>query len=907
MGDWKGFVREHLPLPRIERRRAEEIVEELAEQLEEIHELALARGATTAEADEEVRKHVGDWEELASDLAGAERRNREPLATRWLDRAEEITSARGGLGKFLADLVRDARYALRGLRRDPGFSVAVVVVLALGIGATTSMFAVVDALLLEPLPYPDPDRLVMLWTTTPGQGRSTMPLSGPNYADILDRSSSFDELGVQDLSWVNLSSQGRADRVRAALCTPGVLSSLGVGPALGRLFTERELQDKKRVAILSEKLWQSYFGGQVNVVGSTIAINGDSHTVVGIMPEGFTTPRPWYTSRGVDLWLPIDGAGHETPRAMNWLFALGRLAPGVTLEAANAEVKSIAAALAREHPDTNARTDFWIMPLTERLLMGVRRPVLFLAVGAAMLLLIAAANVSSIFFARATARQPLAAIRASLGASRARLVRQLATESLVISGAGGLLGLLVAWWGVGVLRRAIPPAVQRAETISLDASVLAIALAATVALGVLVGLTVGLAQTRPGVGALARQSLRSHSRGRRRARLHGVTVAVQFALTLLLANGSALMLRSYLNAAQIPLAIDTSGTLTAGITLEGDAYEDGTVARALWDGLVERVSVLPGVEEVGLVSKLPLNGGMNGSVLVEDEEHDATKERPLVEFSYASSGYFGAIGLDLLEGRTFLPEDVADGFRGLVVNRAFAEGYYPGESALGKIVTEDSSDRSWSGPIVGVVEDVPQWGLERPVLREVYFPFEVRSIRSPSLVVGVAGPPARLTPAIRGVLQDLDPNVPLANVRTMAEVVDADLQQRRLLTLAMGLFTALGLILGGTGLYGVVAYHVARRRHEIGIRMAIGAERRAVVGMVLWQGLLLAGIGTLFGLVAALIFSKSLAGLLFGVAAVDGLSIVLVVSVLVMVAVAGTAVPAFRAASINPVETLRSE
>ncbi len=904
MRDWRDMVRERLHLPELQRHRSEGIVEELAAQLDEVYSEAIARGAGPAEAEAEVERHVADWERLARDVARAERSRRQPALRRWLDRFETAARRGGAAGRLAAEVLSDVRYALRGLRRSPGFTAAVVLVLALGIGAATAMFAAVDALLLKPLPYPDPGRLVTVWTTYTNERRTTTPISGPNFTDLRERTRSFSELGAQAMRWVNLSGGARPERVRAAVCTAGLLRALAVPPAMGRLFTDREDEDGERVAVLGDRLWRSRFGGDESVVGSTVTINGDGYKVVGVMPPGFTTPRPYFTSHGAELWLPVNLQGDRVPRDWNWLFALGRLAPGVTEAEAAGEVASIAADLVSQYPDLNANKSLWIMPLSARMAQGTTTPVSFLLVGAGLLLLIAATNAAGIAFARATARQPLVAIRASLGAGRGRLLRQLVTESLVLAAAGGLAGLFLAWGGVGVLRAAVPATFQRAEGIALDPRALALAGAVTMAVGLLVGLAVGLAHTRKGFAAVAREGFRTQTRGRGRTRLLGVMVVAQLALTMVLANGTAL---SYLNAVRTPLAFDTGRTLTAGITLEGSAYRSETAVRAFWQTLLERVRALPEVGAAGLVSKLPLNGGTNGSVLTGTETFDPDQERPMVEFSYATAGYFGAMGIPVLRGRALRPEDEARGELSLVVNRSFAERVFRGANPLGELVRDDSRQPRWSGRIVGVVEDVPQWGLERTVLPEIYFPFEAERITSPSLVVATGGPPGSAVPAIRRIVAALDPGVPVSNVRTMAEVVAADVHPRRMMTQAIALFSLVAFVLGAAGVYGMVAYDVTRRRHEIGIRMAVGAERRQVAMMVLRKGLRLAAAGAGAGLAVSVITSRLLGGLLLGVAPLDPLSLAAVVAAISATAAAGTVLPALRAAAVDPTETLRSE
>lgn len=907
MPDWRATVRERLLIPELQRHRRESIVEELAAQLEEAYSEALARGAGPAEANAEVERHVADWERLSRDVSRAERSRRQPAVQRWLDELETAARRGGAAGRLAVEVLRDVRYALRGLRRAPGFTAAVVLVLALGIGAATAMFAAVDALLLKPLPYPDPDRLMTVWTTYTNERRSTTPISGPNFEDLRARTRSFAELGVQTMSWVNLAGGARPERVRAAVCTAALLRALAIPPAKGRIFTDREVEDGERVAVLGDRLWRSRFGGDESIVGSTVTINGDGYEVVGVMPPGFTTPRPYFTSQGAELWLPVALRGSHAPRNTNWLFALGRLAPGVTRAEAEGEVASIAAGLVSEYPDVNAFKSFWIMPLAARVAQGTARPLTFLIVGASLLLLIAAVNAAGIAFARAAARQTLAAIRASQGAGRGRLVRQLVTENLVLAAGGGLVGLAVAWGGVGVLRAAVPATFQRAAGIALDPRALGLAGAVTVAIGLAVGLAVGLAHSRERLASVARDGSRTLTRGRQRTRLLGGMVAVQLALTLVLANGTALMMRSYLNAVRTPLAADTAGTLTAGITLEGSAYRSDASVDAFWRTLLERVRALPGVEAVALVSKLPLNGGTNGSVLVGSEAFDPAQERPLVEFSYATRDYFAAMGIPLVRGRALRPDEEEGAAIGLIVNRTFVERVLRGGDPLGRVLREDARQSGWSGRIVGVVEDVPQWGLERETLPEVYFPFTAERITSPWLVVGTGGPPAAAVGAIREIVASLDPGVPVSNARTMAEVVAADVHPRRMMTQAIALFALVAFVLGATGVYGMVAYDIARRRHEIGIRMAVGAARRQVVVMVVRKGARLAAAGVGAGLLVALATARLLEGLLLGVAPLDPSSLAAVAVAVSATAAAGTILPARRAAAVDPAETLRAE
>lgn len=803
-------------------------------------------------------------------------------------------------------LVQDVRLGLRVLRNNPGASLMAILSLAIGIGAATAIFSVQKALLLARSPYPSSDRLVVVWQRPPEQ-RRRQPLSSPDYFDYRERNRAFEELGVQTLRPVNLAGGGVPERVRGSQCTASFLRALGVSPALGRVFTDQEEAQGERLVVLSDGLWRRRYGGDAGIVGRRISVNREAHTVVGVMPAGFASPRIWVADEGAEIWLPARLVRSDDYRSSHQLAAVGRLKPGVALRAAEEDLRGIAAALARQFPESNSRVDAWLIPLDDLMVRDLRRPIWFLLASVAAVLLICSANAAGIQFARGRSRLAEMAIRAALGAGRGRVVRQLLTESLLLSVAGGVAGVWMAWWGVEALRGMVPASIERAPLIRIDTLVLVVSAAITVLAGTLSGLAPALVASRLDINSSLREGQGTLTPGRNRARFQGTLVVAQFALALVLAHAAALMMRSYLNVAGAAMAFDTERTLTASLTLEGPAYLNNPQAQAgFWKRALEQVRALPGVRAAGATTKLPLEGGTNGSCLVEGERYDPKAARPTVEISWITPDYFAAMGIPLCAGRLLRSESLTGSSAEVMVNRAFARRYWPEGDAIGKRVYRNTSERDWTGLIVGVVDDVPQWGLESGTLPELYLPFEQTGRTTRHLVVRADVAPLSLARAVREAVAMVDAEQPVSSFRTMETVFHGASAQRRFQTALIQCFTLLALVMVVVGIYGVISYWVAQRAREIGIRIAVGADRRRVVRMVLGRGLALAAPGILLGVGGAWVLAGVLKALVYEVDPASPGSLLGAAAALALVAAAGSILPAWRAATLDPARILKA-
>ena len=823
-----------------------------------------------------------------------------------LELAKEACRDRRGL-PVLETVLRDLRHAARILRRSPALTAGAVLSLALGIGATTAIFSVQKALLLAPLPYPEPDRLMVVWQRPPEE-RGRQPLTSPDYLDYRERNRSFEELGVQALRWVNLSGDGAPERVWASICSASFLRAVGLGPAMGRLFTDQEEAQGERVVLLSHGLWKRQFGADAGILGRQISLNREAYTVLGVMPAGYESPRLWRVDSSAELWCPVRLSRAESERDSHWLAAIGRLKPGVSQQAAEEDLKAIAAALAKQYPNSSARVSVWMLPLKDLMTGDVRRALWFLLAAVGLLLLIACANVASIQSARSGARVSEVAIRASLGAGRAQVIRQFLTENLLLAGIGGVAGVSLAWWGVAVLRDLAPATIERTSAIRLDGWVLLFSVGVTLAAGLLSGLAPALSASRLDINSALREGQGTLTAGRRRARFQNALVVGQFALALALANGAALMIKSYLNMVGTSVAFDTERTLAVGLSLEGSPYQGNAKAQAaFWNQLLERIRAIPGVREAGATTKLPLEGGNNGGFLVEGEKYDPKVARPLVERSWVTPEYFGAMGIPLLTGRLFTPASMTERYSEIVVNRAFVQRYWPNGDAQGKRVYPNTPVRDWVGEIVGVVADVPQWSLEIPPQPEIYLPFEVTSRSTRHLIIRAAVPPLTLARAVRQAVTSIDAGQPISRIRTMEEVFDGAAARRRFNTILIELFAVLALVMVIAGIYGVISCHVAQRAREIGIRMALGADRRQVVKMVVGRGVAISALGILIGLGGFLALSGVVGSMLYEVSPTNAASLAGGTFLLLLIALLGSALPALRAASIDPAGTLRAK
>ncbi|MGD2152205.1 MAG: ABC transporter permease [Gemmatimonadales bacterium] len=810
------------------------------------------------------------------------------------------------------ELAHDLRFALRQLTRRPGFTLLIVVTLAIGIGANVAIFSVMKGLILRSLAYPEPDRVVAVWET-PTDHRAYQPFASPDYFDMREQNSSLKELGIYRFDWVNLAGEEGAARVFGVRCTASVLRALGVQPSMGRLFSDdEEIDGNHRVVILSDALWRRQHGATPDIIGKRITVNGESSAVIGVMPPEYEFPKPWSSmSDEPEVWTPLVLVRADSLRGWHSFAALGRLQDGVTVAQAEADLRTIAAGLAEAYPNTNAQVQVWIDPLMRRALGGVRNFLVMLLGIVGLVLLIACANVASMLLARGTTRTSELAIRASMGAARPRLIRQLLTESMVLSAMGGVAGVLIALGTMGAIKDLIPLSIPRVDGIAIDGWVLLFSLFVTLITGMAFGLAPALFASRTDLVGALKEGRGSQAGGHTRNRLLGMLVTGQLAIACVLANGAALLIVSYLEVLEIPQGFATEHVLVAGIPLNGPRYEEIEGRVAFWNRLLERIQGLPGVEHGAATNKLPLVGGNNGWVLVDGETYDPQARRPLVEFSYVSPEYFDAMGIALLSGRKLEARDVARADvatdRIALVNQAFVDRYWPGESALGKRVRHNSDPPAWIATVVGVVADVRQWGLEYPPLPEMYFPLGTQLWAYTRLVVRASGDPQALVPALRQAVREIDSQIPFSGVRTMDDVVTSANERRRFYTLLVTLFAVTALILVVAGTYGVMSYYVSQRTHEVGVRVALGADSGKVLRLFLRQGLRLILLGLAMGLVGSVLSATLTSSLAFGISPLNPLFMAGGALIMTLLALAAITVPVFRAVRVDPNQALRAE
>jgi predicted permease len=811
------------------------------------------------------------------------------------------------MGTFLQDL----RYGFRMLVKRPGFTVIAVLALALGIGANTAIFSVVNAVLLRPLPYKDPQRIVAVWETNPQLGaemRNRNEVAMGNFLDWRAQNRTFERMGALFYANANLTGTGEPERLQSVVVTTDLFDVLGVQPALGRSFRpEEETVASPRVVVLSHGLWQRRFGSDPSVVGRNLTINGNQVTVVGVMPQGFQLQFP--TSMQVEMWLPmrIDPAT-QADRKAHYLYVLARLKEGLTLEQSQAGMTSIAGQLQQQFPDTNAGKSANVVSLHKQLVGNVQPYlyVLFAAVG--FVLLIACANVANLLLARVAARHKEVAIRIALGASRWRLVRQLLTESILLASAGGLLGLLLAYWGIDLLVALTPGDVPRLNEIGLHAPVFIWTLLVSILTGVLFGLAPALQASKPDLNESLKESGRT-SAGLERSRLRNLLVVSEVALALVLLICAGLMIKSFMRLQQVSPGFEPKNLLTMNISLPRQKYPEAQQANGFYNQLFERVRAVPGVEAVGGIDPLPLSdsNGTTGFV-VEGGPMLALADRPEVGERSVTPDYFQTMRIPVLKGRAFTAQDRENTPRAMIVNEALARRYWPNEEVLGKRLgfEDDASKQVW-WEIVGVVGNVKHERLDAEAKPEVFFPYEQSPRNFMSLVVRTTSDPSRMIAGVRDQVLAIDKDQPVFDIKTMEQRLSKTVAQSRFIMLLLGVFSALALILAAVGIYGVMAYVVSLRTHEIGIRMALGAQGRDVLRMVVRQGMTLVLIGVAIGLVAAFALTRLMSSLLYGVTATDPLTFITVALVLGMVALLAIFIPARRATRVDPMEALRYE
>lgn len=809
------------------------------------------------------------------------------------------------------DLVTDLRYALRALRRQPGFVATAVLTLALGIGATTAVFSVVYGVLLRPLPFPESDRLVRVFAERNGDLWTASP---PDFTDWRAQAASFEHLAAANTMSVALTGDGPATQRVAAAVTANFFPTLRVAPALGRGFTDaHETPGQDRAVVLSDALWRTQYGADPGVVGRFLRLDGAEYEVVGVMPPGFDLPA------STELWLPLAFTVTDltTQRGAHYLDVYGRLREGVAVERADREMWDIAARLGAAYPESNPDWRAAVTSLRTDLVGDAQRPLYALLGAVGLVLLMGCVNVASLLLARAVSRDHEIAIRVALGVGRTRLVRAVLAESLLLALAGGVLGAAVATWGVEALARLAPPNLPRLDQVRVDPLMLGFTLAVSGLTGVIFGAapSLQLLRRREAAGALA-QGERGGTAGRTAQRWRRALVTVQIALAVTLTAGAGLLIRSFSRLMATNPGFRPDGVLSFNLSLPDVGYEDPARVAAFATAVEEGFRALPGVTGVGMIFGLPLSGfgysitptALDGRRL-SDEEQNAFPV--FFQLRFVTPGYFETMGISALQGRGFTTQDRADAPTVAVVNETAARQLFGTTDVIGRRVEHGTrmglgGDRV-NGEIVGVVRDVKDVALSAAARPHVYFPHAQWPVDFLQPVLRTTGDPLALAEPARRVVAAVDPNVPVYQVRTLSELRAASTGRTRFLMLMLGVFAAAALTLAAVGIYGVVAYAVAQRRRELGIRMALGARTADIVGLVLRQGAGLAGAGAALGLAGALLATRALRGLLFEVSPTDPATLTAGTATLIAVALLASYLPARRAAHVSPVEALRHE
>jgi putative ABC transport system permease protein len=822
----------------------------------------------------------------------------------------------------------DLVHAARSLRRAPGFSAVAILTLGLGIGGTSAVFTVVNRILIDPLPYPDNSRLVLIWGSKPHEGLPEIPFSQPDFEDLRSRARSFDALGAWALDRANVSGAGDAERVQYAIVTASLFPQLGAEAAAGRLFRhDEDGPGTEPVAVISHALWQRRFGGGLDAVGSVLRLDDRTFQIVGVLRPDF---RFLTYPADTDVWIPVGAdpsEGRRFARGMRSMGVVGRLAPGVPLSQASAEVDAVAADLAVAYPRFNTGRRMVVVPLREQVVRGTRVAALVFLAGVAMILLIACANVTGLLLARGATRQRELTIRTALGASRGRLIRAQLAESLLLGAGGGVTGLLLAGWLVDLLARLpyrtdslfVPYSVAR-ESIGIDAA----ALACTIGVSLLSAAMAGLIPAFIGSRTIDADALRATGRttaGRRQQRARAGLVTLEIALATILLVTSALTIRSFARLQQADPGFSPAGVLTVPVTLSQGSYREPAAIERYYREALDRIRALPGVSAAGAVDYLPLSGlDTSTGFYIEGRPAPARADEQQTHHRSVSAEYFSAIGMPLVRGRAFSERDDGDAPRVAIVNESMARRFWPGEDPIGKRVALDLEtmrffpDRppvfdipAGMREIVGVVRDVRHASLQSQPFPEMYTPSPQRPVRDMTLVVRTSGDPMGVSAALRDTIRDIDSSQPLGSVEPLSSLVSSSIAQPRANYVLLTAFAAVALALAMVGVSGLLSYSVARRTPELGIRLALGGSRQHVRSLILREAAMLIAIGVTIGIAGALLVGRTIRTLLVGVESTDPIS--LAVSVLFLVAIAGVAsyLPARRATTIDPITALRLE
>ena len=807
-------------------------------------------------------------------------------------------------------MIQDIRYAVRKLSRTPAFTAIAALTLALAIGATTAIFSVIDAVLLKPLPFRDPERVVRVTNIRDG---NRMVSSVPDFLDIRTQSKSYSSVApIDPQAAMNLTGGSEPERVQAARVGATFWSLLGVTPALGRGFAPNEdSQSAGRTVVLSDGLWKRRFGADRRVVGKTIALDGNTYTVIGVAPPQFSFPdRP-------DVWIPlVFGKDDLNPegRGAHWMGIIGRLAPNVTVAQATSELVTITRRLEQQYPESNTNMTGAVIPMQEYM-VGDVRPALYVMLGAvAFVLLIACANVANLLLVRAASRESEMAVRTALGAGSWRIVRQLVIESVLLAVVGGVLGTLLALWGVDLLLAMAPQGLPRINEVTVNASVLLFTAGVTALTGVVFGLFPALHAARANVSGMLKDGMRGSSGGVASRRARNMLVMTEMALAVVLLVGAGLLIRSFGKLLAVDPGFRAERVVTFAIAAPATKYGQYAERRVLASNLMERMKRVPGVQGAAIVTGMPLsNIMMRTTAHIVGTPAERPAERKATDVAMVTPGYFSTMGISLVSGRDFTDRDGSGAPVVAIVNHEFVKRYFPNENPIGKHIelgweqdtASTGGNMTLGGEIVGVVGNVKRRGLSQEVFPETYASFMQPTFSSFSVVVRSTADPSTVMAAIRAQVRELDRDLPLSELRQVKELVAASVSRPRFYTTILGVFASIALILAAVGIYGVISYAVSLRTRELGIRIALGASGRQVSGLVLQQGVGLAIAGVLIGGAGAYWLTRLLSKLLFGVSATDPLTFLGVAVVLTAIAAVASFVPARRAAKVDPLLAMR--
>jgi predicted permease len=819
--------------------------------------------------------------------------------------SEDCREANGG--SLVETFLQDLRFGARSMRRAPGFTAIAVIALALGIGANAAIFSVVNAVLLRPLAYKDSDRLVTILHN--GNG----PVSPANFADWQAQAKSFEAMAAAESHSGDVTNIDTPQHVEGMAITQSTLPMLGIPPLLGRWFAPGE--DKAgaaRVVILSYSYWQQQFGGDPAAIGKQLTVNGDSYTVIGVMPQSFVFAPFWSTK--AQMWFPLV-LHNLDDRGFNSTRAFARLAPGVTIGQARAEMTGITARLDKEFPGTNS--EITVTPLKEKVVGKVQAPLLILLAAVGLVLLIACANVAHMLLARAAARQKEFAVRTAIGASRGRLIRQFLTENLLLSAMGGLAGLLLSFWGVRALVALAPAELPRLQSVAIDGRVVAFLIGTTALCSVAFGLAPALQSSSVNLSDTLKESGRGTSDSGGKSRLRGFLVVSEFALALILLVGAGLLARSFSALRSIDPGFDPHHVLSMVVSVKGSAESAAGPREAFYRGLLDRVRALPGVQSASAVNHLPIEGDAWGwGYRVADKPAPPPENAPSAIYRVAAADYFATMRIPIVMGRAIDSRDLVASQHVAVVNQTFAKTVWPGENPLGKRLTFNVPPEDWL-TVVGVSKDAVEYDWSAAPDPEVYSAAlqnrkflgadGTDAISYITLVVRTTGDPAALANSVKSLVWSFDRNLPVSEVVTLEDVVASANAEPRFELILLAVFAGVALCLAAVGIYGVMSYTVSRRTHEIGIRVSLGAGTAEILRLVFREALVLAGTGLVIGIVGALLLSRLMAGLLYGVHPADPVTFIGVAALLLFVAALATYFPARRAMLVDPMVALRYE